>query len=185
MIAGYERELGHFQLDIAKRWLRRGEDVSDAEAKLFFYYTAFNALFFYWKLVDGVGRSEHRQIENLVRKLGEGSWDRLLSEAPNEVRFFKQREPIQKMDERSPDDPREGDAKLGQQHRSVLMNPGASSLDKLVALAKILYIVRCNLCHGSKGVLGDDRDVIRAATPLLRVLAEEALRYTEPEISGG
>ena len=69
MIAGYERELGHFQLDIARRWFQKGETAADVEAKLFFYYTAFNALFFYWKMVDGIGRSEHKQIENLAKRL--------------------------------------------------------------------------------------------------------------------
>ena len=190
MIVGYERELGDFQLKIAKRWFRRGEETADVEAKLFFYYTAFNALFFYWSLVDGLlvsGKpkiSEHRQIENLVGRLGDKAWDRLCREVEQGIVFFQQREPIQKMDERSPADPREGNPTLGEKHRRVLLDPTAESVDRLIALAKVLYIVRCNLCHGSKGILGDDMAVIGQAVPLLRVLTKEAIRYTGAKMSG-
>lgn len=190
MIVGYERELGDFQLKIAKRWFRRGEEIADVEAKLFFYYTGFNALFFYWSLVDGLlvpGKpkiSEHKQIENLIRRLGDKSWVRLCRDVEQGIAFFQRREPIQKMDERSPDDPREGDPALGEKHRRVLLDPTAESVDRLIALAKILYLVRCNLCHGSKGILGDDMKVIGQAMPLVRMLTEEAIRYTAAKMSG-
>lgn len=54
----------------------------------------------------------------------------------------------------------------------------------MIALAKILYIVRCNLCHGSKGALGDDMVVIERGTRLLRVLADESIRYTGAKLLG-
>lgn len=190
MIAGYEHELGRFQLDIARRWFQRGEATADVDAKLFFSYTAFNALFFYWGMVDGLVKREkrvpeHVQIENLVKKLDDSLWDRLCKEASSAVSFFVRRDPIQKMDERDPQDPREGNRELGEAHRKTLRDPSRSNPDKLVALTKILYVVRCNLCHGSKGILGDDMTVIEWAVPLLRIITDEAILYTEARISNG
>jgi hypothetical protein len=179
MSAGYEHELGLFQLGIAERWFTRGEEVMDSMSKLFFYYTAFNALFFYHALVHTLTRSrEHEQIESLVRELGCQAWTRVSAECSKEVAFFTARAPLQKMEVRCKTDPREGDPTLGSKHRGRLRDPVAGGVDKSVALMKIIYIVRCNLCHGSKGDAGDDKDVIEHAAPVLRTVTDESIRHT-------
>jgi len=41
-----------------------------------------------------------------------------------------------------------------------------------------MSIVRCNLCHGSKGDAGDDKDVIEHAAPVLRAVTDESICHT-------
>ena len=176
-------QLGQLQLEIARHWFRLAEDIDSVEAQFFFCYTAFNALFFYWRLVDGLkNASEHDQIENLLRRLGDGTWRRLSTEGSTGIGFFVKRPPIEKMDERDDQNPLHGDPRLGERHQRVLRDTGAGELDKLIALGKIIYIVRCNLCHGSKGVIGDDMEVIGRATGLLRLITDEAIRYTGDQL---
>ena len=43
----------------------------------------------------------------------------------------------------------------------------------------IVYLVRCNLIHGSKTQSGDDQEIIESAVPTLEALVEAAITYTK------
>lgn len=59
----------------------------------------------------------------------------------------------------------------------------SSSVDQLVALGRILYLVRCNLVHGSKAEMGDDEQVIEASVDPLKRLLEKAIELTDKRLS--
>lgn len=173
-------ELTEFQLRIAEGWFKRGEKTSDDFAKFFFFYTALNALTFLWKNADKIEGGEIPQLENLVAKLQGTVWEKLERDCPGRVSFFSLR-PIERMSERQGGRSSHGNAREGGKHQRVLADAAASSEEKLKALGNILYLVRCNLAHGSKMTMGDDRPVIENAVPLLRVLSRQAILYTEAQ----
>jgi hypothetical protein len=172
------RGLAHFQLRIAQQWFDRGEKTSDVFAKFFFFYTAFNALSFLWKEVDSVGAGDIPQIENLAGRLNGTLWQKLERDFPEPIESFTRR-PIERMGKRKISRPSRGEGGEGRRHQRVLADPGADPSEKLKALANVLYIVRCNLTHGSKMIMGDDLNIIQSAVPLLRVLSSRAIAYTK------
>ena len=179
----YHRELAGFQLGIAQQWFRRGENISDVFAKFFFFYTAFNALYFLWKEIDSVDGRESRQIEHLVDQLNGTVWPELEREFAEPVRFFASR-PIERMGDRRDTDPSHGRVTEGRRHQRVLADPSADATEKAKALASVLYIVRCNLAHGNKETMGDDLNIIQNAVPLLRALSSRAIDYTKAAVGG-
>lgn len=185
----HQYELAHFQLRIAEQWFERGEKTRDVFAKFFFFYTAFNALFFLWKEVDEVGRGESnepretKQIENLLGRLGGALWDELGATLGEPISFFAGRA-IERMDKRGGTQPLRGKATEGRKHQRVLADPRVDATEKLKALGNILYLVRCNLAHGSKMVMGDDFDVIENAVPLLQSFSSRAIQYTKGTFGG-
>ncbi len=178
--------LAGIQLAIARRWLQRGQETKDRFAKFFFYFTGLNALYFLWKEVDELELepskpvNEGKQIENLIRKLDEGEASRVLEEARDSVEYFSRRRPIQRMDRRG-DTAFEGDPREGRKWQRRLVE-GSSSVDRLVALGQILYLVRSNLFHGSKLDAGDDHEVIEAAIGPLERLVSSAMSLTEAKL---
>jgi len=172
-------ELAHFQMRIAQQWFARGEKTPDVFAQFFFFYAAFNALTFLWKEVDRVQRGDIPQIENLADKLDGTVWQELARDFADPIGFFTRR-PIERMDERT-GAPSRGEAREGRRHQRVLANPTAAPSEKLRALANVLYMVRCNLAHGSKMMMGDDLDVIQNAVPLLRALSRRAISRTKAD----
>lgn len=60
---------------------------------------------------------------------------------------------------------------------------GDSPVQQLVALTKILYLVRSNLVHGSKAEAGDDLVVVQQALVPIREIAKRALRLTETRLA--
>ena len=180
---GYE-DLRVFQLTIADRWLERGEKSRDRFAQFFFYFSGFNALYFLWKVADNlpehkddrpVGERDH--IANLLRKLDHDDAKRILDEAAGSVAFFIKR-PIQRMDRQTAQAPGQGDPGEGSWLRRQLANTNAAPVDRVVALGRILYLVRCNLVHGSKADSGDDGEVIAQAVPALRSLLAASMELT-------
>ncbi|MDO9513025.1 MAG: hypothetical protein Q7J59_00245, partial [Elusimicrobiota bacterium] len=61
------KELRRFQINIAKRWLKRANVIEDIFAKFFFCFAGFNALYFLWRKIDKLDKApEWRHIENLL-----------------------------------------------------------------------------------------------------------------------
>jgi hypothetical protein len=56
---------------------------------------------------------------------------------------------------------------------------GKTSIERLVALGMILYLVRSNLIHESKAESGDDKDVIVNSVYVLKVLLEQMITFTK------
>lgn len=175
------RDLAQFQIRVAEQWFNRGEHSSDVFAKFFFFYTAFNALTFLWKQVNGVEGGDIPQIQNLVAQLDGTTWEEVAREFADPMRFFANR-PIERMGDRTATDPSHGRVTEGRRHQRVLADPAADNAEKAKALASVLYIVRCNVAHGSKMIMGDDLNVIQNAVPLLRALSSRAIDYTKAAV---
>ena len=178
----YSGPLAIFQLNVARRWYRRGTGTDDTFAQFFFFYTGLNALYFLWAKLDrltnerGELPNEGKQIEHLVGKIGEDAASRVLDTTHAAVEYFLRRPPIQEMRKRDVTED-VGDVKQGRRFRNKLQK-GEMGVDRLVGLAQILYLVRSNLFHGSKAESGDDKEVVIASVPVLRELLREALLLT-------
>jgi len=181
MVSLIEREfhssIMDFQLDIAKRWNERGSKTRDDFAKFFFYFAGLNSLYYLWKVLDNLSSKtrEREHIENLLNKLGEDKAREILGKIDKSIEYFSRRS-IRKMMYRSPDRP-DGDLREGEELRRRLEN--GSNLDRVVALGKILYLIRSNLFHGSKAQTGDDREIVERSIAPLRVLLAESISLTE------
>ena len=177
-------ELLLFQGNIAQRWCSRGKTAKDPFAKFFFYFTAFNALYFLWTNVDdlrneaGKRPNEGTQIAHLLTKMGEQEAEVIISALQNQIRYFCRRGPIQRMDKRSEDNHREGEEKEGKKWLRQLCD-GTTAIGRLVALGQILYLVRSNLVHGSKAESGDDEEIISNAASMLEIILERVLPFTQ------
>ncbi|HEX2986935.1 MAG TPA: hypothetical protein VHS06_02035 [Chloroflexota bacterium] len=180
---GY-RDLIVFQLNNADHWLSRGQSSDDSFAQFFFYFAGFNALYFLWKIVDNLdARREGRrtpeieQIDNLLSKLNDDEAARILSGASRSVAFFSKR-PIQQMENRTPLVPGQGEQRKGIERCQQLGDTTATPVDRVTALGRILYLVRCNLVHGGKADRGDDEHVIEKAVPALKALLTASVELT-------
>lgn len=170
-------DLIRFQLDIANRWLKKGQDIEDIFAKFFFYFAGINALYFLWGKIDGLEKDvetrieEWKHLQELLKKFKENEATAILDKVSSEVKYFCKRRPIQKMEKRTIVSQQEGDEWIGRNSQQKL-HAGKSSVEKLVALGDILYIVRSNLIHGSKQDSGDDKNIIAySIRPLETILA--------------
>lgn len=135
--------LKEFQTEIAESWLKRGKDSQDPFARFFFFFSAFNALYFYWRVRDRKSGMEVDDVVNLLKKHTEAEAKRVLQSAPEQVKYFCTRDPIRRMGRRSAD-AAEGDPKEGCGHKKLLRSE-SPAVERLKALGQILYFVRCNL----------------------------------------
>ncbi|HEY9246214.1 MAG TPA: hypothetical protein VIO11_05135 [Candidatus Methanoperedens sp.] len=174
------------QVDIAERWLTRGNKIDgDIYAKFFFYFAGFNALYFLWGIVNEISGSRPRQqdlIENLLCQFGDTKAKEILDKVKNDVDYFRNRNPIQAMIKRKSDKKfLEGDQKEGKDYQDTLNNESKTASQRLVAFAKILYLVRSNLVHGSKRaeVSGDDETIIAKSIKPMEIFLTEAIEWTK------
>lgn len=170
-------ELVTLQTNIAESWLKRGRDSEDRFAQFFFFFSAFNALYFLWATLDGIRGSEGAQIDHLLKKYTAPEAEEILRDVAPQVAYFCERRPISRMDRRPADTPDVGEVKEGHKLQEILRS-GSDAVERLAALGRILYLVRCNLVHGSKLDRGDDADVVGAAILPLKVLAASASTMT-------
>lgn len=176
-----------FQTKIARRWHFRAECSSDVFAKFFFYFSGFNALYFAWAKADDLKNSQGReageslQIKNQLQKLDSEETKDIVREVTPAIEFFSSRKPIQRMGKRTCDNCLKGEESEGRSARNKLAS--SSSVERLVALGKIIYIVRCNLVHGSKAEGGDDEQVIRESVYPLSLLLKKSIEFTEKQLS--
>ena len=180
-----------FQMNVAKRWRERGQDYKvDPYGQFFFYFAGFNALYFLWGRIDDVRNSkgepagEEKQIEYVLRKLEESEAERILKIMAPTVAYFIQRPPVQRMNKRNAESQTLGDKKEGKKWRNKLSG-SASSIEKLVALGHILYLVRSNLVHGSKALSGDDKDIIENSVPALKEILNCIIDITRQRFGFG
>lgn len=172
-----------FQCNIAHRWHSRAESSTDPFAKFFFCFSGFNALYFAWFKADDIRNSEGKtageslQIANLLQKLSSEEAEEILEQMSTEIKFFINRAAIQRMDKRTCRRFSKGEKREGRRAREQLGS--FSSVDRLVALGKILYLVRSNLVHGSKAEMGDDKLVIEMSVGPLELLLKRAIELTD------
>jgi len=175
-----------FQTNIARRWLKRGNQTQDVFAKFFFYFSGFNGLYFLWRKIDQLKDTNQKlHITNLLAKIEEKEASQILNEVRESVEYFCERPPIQRMDKRSTGSQSQGEEKEGGEEREILRNNQLSASDRLAALGRMLYLIRCNLVHGSKTESGDDKEVIQKSIEPLRLLLEESLKLTDREFGSG
>jgi hypothetical protein len=176
-----------FQKNIAHRWHARAQGFDHQFVRFFFYFSGFNALYFAWAKADDLRNSrgneagEGLQIDNLLRKLSSEEAEEILGQLDPEIEFFSNRRPVQRMDKRTCLRFDRGEEREGRRAHEKLMS--SSPVDRLVALGKTLYLVRCNLVHGSKAERGDDELVIEASVAPLKLLLEKAVELTERRLS--
>jgi hypothetical protein len=172
------------QARIAERWRDRGDQTRDPFARFFFYFAAFNALYFLWKCIDQKEtsvekeRNEGKQIANLLSKFSESEAADILGTIDANVTYFLKRQAIRRMDTK----PGFGDPQEGRKWQRKLRE-GSSSINQLNALGQIIYIARSNLAHGSKADSGDDEEIIRQSLPPLKILVERSLKKAHEEFA--
>jgi hypothetical protein len=171
-----------FQHNIAERWLERGNKVKDIFSRFFFYFSGFNSIYFLWNKIDGLGEpNEGKQIEHLLSKLDEHKAQEILDELKPAIQFFIGHRPIQRMNKRDVNSPYEGEADEGRRWRGKLQDDQATAVNKIIAIGRIIYLVRSNLVHGSKAESGDDREIIKNAVEPLRILLEQTLSWSKKQ----
>jgi hypothetical protein len=162
--------------------------TNDIFMRFFCLFAAFNGLYYLWNEVDAMkgddGRplGEGKQIEHLLRKLSNDQAKQTLDQATAAVRYFSDRRPIQRMGMRDPAHPYEGNQDEGQKWKKRLIDSSAPALDRVVALAQILYLVRSNLVHGGKMESGDDEVVISNAVGGLQAALDAAMNLTHERL---
>ena len=179
-------DLIRFQLNIAKRWLKRGNQTKDLFAKFFFYFAGFNAIYFLWRKIDNLDQTnEGKHIENLLAKFDEQKAQEILNKVRTSIDYYCQRRPIRRMDRRTDKRPFEGDIREGRKWQKRLKDQNLSPIERLISLGQILYLVRSNLVHGSKAESGDDREIIQMSIDPLRVFLKEALLWSRQQCLWG
>jgi hypothetical protein len=180
----YNKDLIRFQFKIAERWLKRGKKSHDKFAKFFFHFSGFNALYYLWATIEdlknemGKRPGETRQIENLLKKFNREEAFEILNMLSEDINYFCKRNPIERMDKRDPTNPFDGDPEEGKKWQKLLQER-EDSVDKMVALGEILYIIRSNLFHGSKSESGDDEEIINHSITPLEIILTKVLHLTE------
>lgn len=125
-------------------------------------------------------RSERALIEQAVEQLGEEKAKQILEAHADFIRYLceERLRPIHRMDVRSRDNT-VGDERMGKAYLETLKSSQASDTKKIKALAGTLYLIRCNLVHGSKVMDAEDQDLVQRAVPPLRSITEAVLNHTE------
>lgn len=82
------------------------------------------------------------------------------------------------MRKRTYENPYEGDKTEGIKWRKILQNNKRTASERVIALGGILYLVRCNLVHGSKEDSGDDEKIIEKSLEPMKIFLEEAISWT-------
>jgi len=173
------KDLIRYQFKVAERWFERGQSSSDKFAKFFFYFSGFNALYFLWGIIGKKSHErEYKIIEYFLRRFGSRKAEEILKILYENAIYFMNRGPIQSMRERNSENPLEGSPKYGEVWKKILKE-GTNSVDRLVALGEILYLVRSNLVHGSKTQSGDDEVLIDKSILPLEVLLKESILMTK------
>lgn len=82
------------------------------------------------------------------------------------------------MKKRNPYNFNEGDPKYGRKWKEMLDKKN-NSVDRLVALGEIIYMIRSSLVHGSKTQCGDDEKAIDNSIHPLEALLLESISMTK------
>ena len=123
-------------------------------------------------------RNEGVLIDHLIDRLPDEDCNRLAARNAGFARFLKDRGPIYRMDKRSLENSI-GDVTEGKKLLAKLSDPRADGKKRVKAMARILYLVRCNLVHGSKMADAQDADLLEQCVPPLRDITSAAIALTE------
>jgi hypothetical protein len=178
------RDLAWQQLAIAEAWVGRAEAFPDVFYQFVSYFTAFNAVYFFWRRYDEmtsgkVQASEKAHIEIAVRQHSAEEAGNLLGACERNVQFFIHRGGVRRMEARTIAEPWMGSETEGCTYVATLEAKETSDLDKLVALAKLVYLVRCNLVHGGKRDSGNDETVTINGLSVLLQLVPSLIELTK------
>jgi len=185
------RDLSEFQINTAELWLKRGREANDKFAKFFFFFAGLNALYFLWAKVDNLRNSkgdpagDGLQLQKLIEKFENDDTQKILESLSDSVDYFQKRGPIQRMDKRTIECQNEGDDSEGKRWKRQL-EKAHWDRDRLIALVKILYLVRSNLIHGSKKGHEnpkDDLEIIKSSLPALEVILQETISLTKRSVA--
>lgn len=192
------------QTNIALRWRstarelekREGPDRPDEVPTAAFvfvaYFSALNALYWFWSSVAAdVARTsdelkelhlpaEPVRIAALIDRLDDEAVGRIWrhDEVQRSVAHLHGRaSAVRDMRFRELDE--EGDDSKGTRDLADMKDDTKPPRDKLKALAKTVYRVRCNLVHGSKQMDTTDAALVRAAVAPLRLLLDAAIDFTQ------
>src|SRR3972149_3506346 len=180
-------DLAAFQANVARRWFDRARQYHDPFVQ-FFCFAALNALYFLWAHVDDLKNDagglvgEEKQIDHLLRKLPEVEAVSVLERSSQTTSYLARRPPIQRMDRRKPGQASTGEDREGRKWQRQLQE-GASPVEKLVALGRILYLVRSNLVHGSKTESNDDLELIHTLATAVREVGHVLPAFPEEEVN--
>ena len=170
-------ELARYQLDVAETWEKKASELFDPFAKFFFLFSGLNSIYSLWARADALpGIPEDEHIRHLIRQFGDQTAERCLSSLPLGVAYFGHQVTLLQMDKWNGDN--RGDEEEDRHYREQLQDTALPGTERLAALASILYIVRCNLVHGSKRQQGTDERIVEQAVGPLEVLLAEALPLT-------
>ena len=168
-----------YQLPIAERWQQKGKEAGDIFSKFFFYFAGFNAIYFLWKeIYIPKKKGQENHIENLLGYFSDKEAQGILNKVGESVEYFSKRHPIQQMERRKADNLCAGNDTKGIEYKKILQKNNNSAKERIIALGKILYLVRCNLVHGSKEDSGDDEKIIEKSLEPLKIFLEEAISWT-------
>jgi len=172
-------DLIKYQLKIAESWLSKGDQTNDDFAKFFFYFTGFNALYFLWKKIDNINHIEKNHIDNLLKKFSNHLI--IFNQIKDNVNYFSNRRPISQMNRREASNSDTGNLEEGSKWQRKLKET-CDPLENIIAIGQILYLVRCNLVHGSKADSGDDEFIIKASIQPLKVFLAESIKLTRKSL---
>ncbi len=171
------------QLMIANVWVARADGTTDLFYEFICRYMAFNALYFVWRRIDPIlsaqnSPPEKTWIDTAVEQLTDDA-DRLLVACQESIEFFVGRDGVRRMDKRTVAEPITGDPTEGQGHVLTLRDGEAPAVGRLVALARLVYLVRCNLMHGGKIDSGSDEHVVANALSVLKAIVPSLYSVTQ------
>jgi len=173
------RELMSFQLIAAKSWLQRAKKSKDVYTRFLLYFSGFNALFLLWSKIDHHdSKHDYEQITNLILKFEESTAQHMLDQSKTSLNYFRKRKPVARMIARTCQEPEKYDESYGRKWKQQLDESNQSAVERLVALGQIIYLVRCNLIHGSKVPEDDELTVSKSLKPL-KLLLENSIKFTK------
>jgi hypothetical protein len=121
---------------------------------------------------------EEKQIEHLVGILPGEFAARMLETHQGYVEYLDERGTVRRMGKRTLKR-FVGEEKDGAKHLNCLRDGTRAAGERLQAMAGILYLIRCNLFHGSKGDEGTDQKLLEHSVAPLGDIAMEALNLTK------
>jgi len=144
-------------------WIKEGKKESPGgKFRFIAFFLAFNALYWLQWMRDGSKKeSELTQIQRLVGKLDASTAKSILAKHRDYVGDMVKRAAIRDMKSRTGTN-EFGSADKAEAWRKRLAIADGDPIEKLKALAGILYSIRCNLMHGSKA---SDESLLRRARP--------------------
>jgi len=119
---------------------------------------------------------------DLISRLRPVEASTILATCADSVGYFSRR-PIQDMKTRNHQNHFNASFEHGYQSMGILADVSRPSVERLDVLGRILYQVRNNLAHGSKGGYGDDDDILGNALPPMRKLLEITLQESKRRLS--